>query len=65
MKEVKLYTAKGYINDKLCGINYRLSPESFYQINSSMTEKLYKKAIELADLKSSDKVIDAYSGVEQ
>ena len=54
---------KGYINDKLCGINYRLSPESFYQINSSMTEKLYKKAIELADLKSSDKVIDAYSGI--
>ena len=54
---------KGYIEDVLCGIRYRISPQSFYQINSIQTEKLYKKAIELANLKGKERVIDAYSGI--
>ena len=54
---------KGYIEDVLCGIRYRISPQSFYQINSIQTEKLYKKAIELANLKGNERVIDAYSGI--
>ena len=36
---------KGYIEDVLCGKRFRLSPGSFYQINSVQTEKLYNKAI--------------------
>ncbi|MBO5908603.1 MAG: 23S rRNA (uracil(1939)-C(5))-methyltransferase RlmD, partial [Clostridia bacterium] len=38
----------GYIYDELCGIKVRLSPLSFYQVNRSMAEKLYKKAAEYA-----------------
>ena len=41
---------KGYIEDVLCGKRFRLSPGSFYQINSVQTEKLYNKAIKYADL---------------
>ena len=54
---------KGYIEDVLCGKRFRLSPGSFYQINSVQTEKLYNKAIKYADLKKKETVIDAYCGI--
>ena len=54
---------KGFIEDILCGKKYRISPHSFYQINSVQTEVLYRKAIEFAGLKGKEIVIDAYSGI--
>ena len=54
---------KGYIEDVLCGCRFRVSPTSFYQINHQQTEKLYKKAIQLADISKKDTVIDAYCGI--
>ena len=53
----------GFIRDKLCGLTFRISPRSFYQINPVQTEKLYSKAIELAELNKSSVVIDAYCGI--
>ena len=61
-RDIVLY-GKGYIEDELCGIKYRISPHSFYQINPVQTEKLYKKAINLAGLTGSEMVIDAYCGI--
>lgn len=55
--------AKGYIEDELCGCRFRISPKSFYQINSVQTEKLYAKAMELAGLSGKNGVIDAYCGI--
>lgn len=54
---------RGYITDILCGLKFRISPESFYQINRKQTEKLYAQAIALADIRQEDKVLDAYCGV--
>lgn len=54
---------KGFIIDELCGLKFKISPESFYQINHDQTERLYSQAIEMAGLSSSDKVIDAYCGI--
>lgn len=59
----KILYGKGYIVDELCGIKFRISSKSFYQVNPIQTEKLYNKAIELADFKGNEKVIDAYSGI--
>ncbi len=53
---------KGYITDKLCGLSFRISSASFYQVNSYQTQVLYEEAIRLADLKKSDVLIDAYCG---
>ena len=53
---------KGYIEDNLNGLIFRISPASFYQVNSKQTVKLYNCAINLADLKPNDIVIDAYCG---
>ncbi len=61
-KETILY-GKGYIEDVLCGLTFRISPKSFYQINPVQTEILYGKAIEFADLKGNEKVVDAYCGI--
>ncbi len=47
-KEKILY-GKGYIRDTLCGIQFRISGSSFYQINPVQTEILYRTAIEAAE----------------
>lgn len=54
---------RGYIEDVLCGKRFRLSPTSFYQVNSVQTEALYNKAMEFAGLSGSETVIDAYCGI--
>lgn len=53
---------KGFIEDKLCGCTFRISPNSFYQVNPAQTELLYEKAIACAQLTGEEKVIDAYCG---
>lgn len=61
-RDIPIY-GKGYIEDELCGLKFRISPQSFYQINSEQTEKLYNKAISLAELSGKERVIDAYCGI--
>ncbi|MBE5876236.1 MAG: 23S rRNA (uracil(1939)-C(5))-methyltransferase RlmD [Lachnospiraceae bacterium] len=61
-KNKPLYGA-GYIEDVLCGLKFRISPNSFYQINSAQTQVLYKKAIQAAGLTGKETVIDAYCGI--
>ena len=61
-RDIVLY-GKGYIEDVLCGNRYRISPQSFYQINPVQTEVLYNKAIKLAGLTGNEMVIDAYCGI--
>lgn len=53
---------KGYIEDTLSGLRFRISASSFYQINSRQTEVLYDMALLMADLKGNERVLDAYSG---
>ena len=50
------------ICDILLGKKFEISPNSFYQVNHDQCEKLYKKAIEYADLKSDENLIDIYCG---
>ncbi|MBQ6655594.1 MAG: 23S rRNA (uracil(1939)-C(5))-methyltransferase RlmD [Erysipelotrichaceae bacterium] len=61
-KSITLY-GKGYIEDVLCEKVFRISANSFYQVNSIQTEKLYGAATEMAQLEKSDTVIDAYCGI--
>ncbi len=61
-REIVLY-GKGYIEDVLCGHTFRISAKSFYQVNSVQTEKLYRKAVEYANLTGHERVIDAYCGI--
>ena len=53
---------KGYIVDNLCGLDFRISAKSFYQVNPEMAERLYEIAMNMARLRPTDTVIDAYCG---
>ncbi len=61
-KETVLY-GSGYITDELCGVRFRISSRSFYQINRDCAELMFTKALEYAELTGNERVIDAYSGV--
>ena len=52
-----------HITDRLGGLSFRISPASFYQVNSSQTLVLYEKVLEYAALTGAETVVDAYSGV--
>ena len=53
---------KDEIEDELCGYRFRLSPRSFYQVNHDQAQRLYAKAVELADLHGTETVLDLYCG---
>ena len=61
-KFVTLY-GPGYIEDTPCGLNFRLSPRSFYQVNHHQAQRLYETAISLAGIAKEDTVLDLYCGV--
>ena len=52
----------GTIEDTLCGLTFRLSPRSFYQVNHDQAERLYQAAIEAAQLTGNETVLDLYCG---
>jgi len=52
----------GIIEDVLCGLKFRLSPRSFYQVNRRQAERLYELAMDKAKLTDTDTVLDLYCG---
>ncbi|MCD7737041.1 MAG: 23S rRNA (uracil(1939)-C(5))-methyltransferase RlmD, partial [Lachnospiraceae bacterium] len=62
-RKIKLLWGKEYIEDSIGGIQFRISPLSFYQVNPRQTEKLYRKALEYANLTGKEIVWDIYCGI--
>ena len=60
-KEKVIY-GRGFIMDRLCGLDFRISGVSFYQVNPRQAQNLYTIAMNMAELRPSDTVIDAYCG---
>ena len=52
----------GTIEDVLCGMTFKISPFSFWQVNRAQAEKLYQKAREYAALTGSELLLDLYCG---
>ena len=60
----------GFILDTLCGLSFRISSHSFYQVNAVQTEVLYRTALDMAQLsRTQDRaggapasLLDAYCG---
>ena len=50
------------LTDTLCGLTFRLSVPSFYQVNREMAERLYARAVEFAGLTGTETVLDLYCG---
>lgn len=50
------------LEDTLCGLSFRLSVPSFYQVNHDMAEVLYDTAVDFAGLTGHETVLDLYCG---
>ena len=53
---------EAYITEQLCGMDFRISPQTFFQVNTPQAEKLYALAIEAAGITPESRVLDAYCG---
>ena len=62
-KDWRTLYGQDYITDQMLGNDFQISGPAFYQVNTKMAEKLYQTAIDFAELKADDLVIDAYSGI--
>ena len=54
---------RNYLMDTLCGLKFKLSMPSFYQVNRDQAEALYGKALEFAGLTGNETVLDLYCGI--
>lgn len=61
--EMRLLWGQDHISDTLLDLTFEISAESFYQVNPTQAERLYEKALEVADIQPTDIAIDAYSGI--
>jgi len=62
-KGFRVIKGKGYIEDTLCSLKFRISAPSFWQVNHQMTERLYGKAAALAELKEGETLCDLFCGI--
>ena len=60
--ESRLLYGEERLQDTLCGLQYALSPQSFFQVNPVQTEKLYQTAVDFAGLTGNELVADLYCG---
>ena len=58
----KLIWGQSWIEDEMCGLRFRISAKSFYQVNPTQASKLYTIAMRMARLTKTDTVVDAYCG---
>ena len=61
-RETKILFGKPTIKDKIGNLKFNISAGSFFQVNTSQAEVLYRTAKEFAQLTGKEIVIDAYCG---
>ena len=59
----KVLYGKGYIEDEIDGMVFRISAHTFYQVNPVQTEVMYSTALQYAKLKKTDTVLDMCCGI--
>lgn len=60
---IKLFEGKGYVEETLGHVNYRIGPKSFFQTNSYQAGQLYELVAEMAQLTGKENVYDLYTGI--
>ena len=62
-KDIILLWGEERIEDTIGGLIFTISPLSFFQVNPVQTEKIYKKALDYAQLTGKETVWDLYCGI--
>lgn len=52
-----------FLMDEMCGLSFRLSVPSFYQVNTPQAERLYDLALDFAELEGCETAVDLYCGI--
>ena len=58
----RLLAGEPVLHDRLCDLDFAISPLSFYQINHSCAQRIYRTAAQLAELSPQDVLVDFYCG---
>ena len=61
--DILTYQGKGYIEETLGEVKFRIGPKSFFQTNSKQGVQLFDKVVEFAGLTGSENVYDLYTGI--
>ena len=62
-EDTRVVHGKGYIEDELSGLRFRISANAFYQVNPVQAASLYRKTVEYAGLTGAEEVWDICSGI--
>ncbi|MEG2799924.1 MAG: 23S rRNA (uracil(1939)-C(5))-methyltransferase RlmD [Erysipelotrichaceae bacterium] len=62
-EEERILYGPGFVEDTLCGLKFKISAKSFYQINHDQTQRLYNLALSKIKWQGKEIVMDAYSGI--
>lgn len=61
--ETRTLWGRDALIDELCGLQFKISARSFFQVNPLQTAVLYNKALEYAALNGTETVLDLYCGI--
>lgn len=61
-RNFKTIYGNGFVVEKLLGLNFMITNDAFFQVNTLQAEKLYEKVLEYADIKDNEIVLDLYCG---
>src|SRR5829696_7336220 len=61
--DTEIVKGRGYLEEELAGLRFRISPDAFFQTNTEMAERLYGAAAELAGLGGRERVLDLFCGI--
>ncbi len=61
--EMKVFKGKGFIEDELGAVNFKIGPKSFFQTNIYQAKELYDVVVDFAELDGSENVYDLYTGI--
>lgn len=61
--DIQSYFGKGYVEEKLGEVKFRIGPKSFFQTNTKQAARLFDKVVEFAGLTGNENVYDLYTGI--
>jgi 23S rRNA (uracil1939-C5)-methyltransferase len=61
--DTQIVKGEAALQEQVAGLRFRISPDSFFQTNTEMAERLYASAVELAGLSGREKVLDLFCGI--
>lgn len=62
-KKFHLLAGNDFIEEELCGLSFKVSPASFFQVNPFQAQNIYLQVLKLCELSGKETLLDAYCGV--